>query len=114
MIPGMKNLSYEKRLRRFNLPYLKYRRFRGAMAEVYKIMQNYYDQDTAPTLIKSEGITRTYDLKLYKIRAAGKMRQRQFSLRIIDTWNSLPSQIVNAPSVHSFKDCLDKCWKNRK
>jgi plasmid maintenance system killer protein len=37
-IPGMKNLSYEERLRKLELPTLSYRRLRGDMIEVYKII----------------------------------------------------------------------------
>ena len=50
-IPGMKNLSYEKRSRKLELPILSYRRLRGDMIEVYKIIQGYYDPE-ASTIIK--------------------------------------------------------------
>jgi hypothetical protein len=50
-IPGMKNLSYEKRLRKFELPTLSYRRLRGDMIEVYKIIQGHYDP-VASTILK--------------------------------------------------------------
>ena len=38
MINSIKNLSYENRLRMLNLPTLKFRRLRGDMIEVYKII----------------------------------------------------------------------------
>jgi len=37
LIIAVKLLKYEERLRYFNLPTLKYRRFRGDMTEVYKM-----------------------------------------------------------------------------
>jgi hypothetical protein len=51
MIPGMKNLPYEERLRKLELPTLSYRRLRGDMIEVYKIIQGHYDPE-ASTIIK--------------------------------------------------------------
>jgi hypothetical protein len=50
-IPGMKNLSYEERLRKLELPILSYRRLRGDIIEVYKIIQGHYDPE-ASTIIK--------------------------------------------------------------
>ncbi len=37
MIPGLKNLPYEERLKALQLPTLVYRRLRGDMIEAYKI-----------------------------------------------------------------------------
>jgi hypothetical protein len=45
LIPGLSNLSYEDRLRRLKLPSLSYRRSRGDMIEVYKIMSGKYDPE---------------------------------------------------------------------
>ena len=38
MIPSLKGLSYEERLRALNLPSLEHRRRRGDMLQVYKIL----------------------------------------------------------------------------
>ena len=42
--PGMKNLSYPERLNKLGLPTLAYRRIRGDMIEVYKIIKRCYDR----------------------------------------------------------------------
>ena len=42
--PGMKNLSYPERLKKLGLPTLAYRRIRGDMIEVYKIIKRCYDR----------------------------------------------------------------------
>jgi hypothetical protein len=47
----MKNLSYEEQLRKLEFPTLSYRRLRGDMIEVYKIIQGHYDTE-ASTIIK--------------------------------------------------------------
>jgi hypothetical protein len=45
LIPGLSDLSYEDRLRPLKLPSLSYRRSRGDMIEVYKIMSGKYDPE---------------------------------------------------------------------
>ena len=42
VLPGMKNLPYEERLRKLNLPSMVYRRSRGDMIETFKILNGYY------------------------------------------------------------------------
>ena len=44
-----KNMTYENRLRYLNLPTLKYRRIRGDMIEVYKILNGFYDNEVVRT-----------------------------------------------------------------
>ena len=43
LVITIKNLTYKNRLKRLKLPTLKYRRIRGDMIEVYKILTNKYD-----------------------------------------------------------------------
>ena len=45
MIPGLKNLTYPERLKVLELPTMIYRRIRGDMIEVFKILNNKYDVD---------------------------------------------------------------------
>ena len=40
IVPGLKNLSYNDRLRLLDLPSLKYRRLRGDLITVYNIFKN--------------------------------------------------------------------------
>jgi len=34
-----------------------------------------------------------------------------FSQRVVDYWNNLPQDIIDADSVNSFKSRLDKFWQ---
>jgi len=43
LVISIKNLTYKDTLKRLKLPTLKYRRIRGNMIEVYKILTNKYD-----------------------------------------------------------------------
>ena len=65
----MKDLEYGERLRELKLPSLEYRRIRGDMIEVYKILNNLYDPLTTNTLLTldNNNNTRGHNLKLKKI-----------------------------------------------
>ena len=43
LVISIKNLTYKERFKRLKLPTRKYRRIRGDMIEVYKILTNKYD-----------------------------------------------------------------------
>ena len=48
LIPGLSNKSYIERLKVLNLPTLKYRRHRGDMIELFKILKGIYDTSSVP------------------------------------------------------------------
>jgi len=50
LIISLNKLPYLKRLRQLKLPTLKYRRLRGDMIEVFKIIHNYYDTGASVNL----------------------------------------------------------------
>ena len=47
-LPGFKELSYSERLKKLKLPTLSFRRERGDMIELYKILNDKYDSESAP------------------------------------------------------------------
>ncbi len=46
-------------------------------------------------------------------RASNALRKNSFSIRIVMIWNSLPEDIVSAPSVNAFKNRLDNFLQNQ-
>jgi len=63
LVITIKNLTYKDSLKRLKLPTLKYRRIRGDMIEVYKILTNKYDSRVNLYLEKQQGsITRDHSL----------------------------------------------------
>ncbi len=112
-VPGLSNMSYPDRLKTLGIPTLTYRRLRGDMIEVYKIIHEIYDPDAALNLPRSEGPTRGHNLKLFQQRSTKDIRKYFFTNRVVRIWNSLTDEIVNAPSVNTFKNRLDNLWDNQ-
>ena len=52
LVPGLSNLPYEERLKKLDLPTLKFRRMRGDMIEVYKITSGKYDTSVCKDLFE--------------------------------------------------------------
>ena len=50
---------------------------------------------------------------LLKGRSRKKLRSESFTQRVVNSWNSLPTDVVNAPSVNAFKNRIDRFWNNQ-
>ena len=110
---GMRGLEYNQRLKKLKLPSLEFRRLRGDLLECYKILHNIYDPLTTNTLLTHSSLTtstttRSHDFKLVKGRVNGNKFQHFFTNRIINVWNRLPNEVVNAKTINSFKNLIDK------
>jgi hypothetical protein len=85
-LPGFSNLTYPERLRRLKLPTLSYRRIRGDIIELYKIVTGKYDK-SAGNFIKmwNDNTTRPgnrgHPFKIYPQRAKLDLRKNNFSIR---------------------------------
>ena len=113
LVPDCRELEYEDRLRYLELPSLAYRRRRGDIIETYKYLQKKYDVNPSPLILEDLQIsTRGHALKLRKERCNRSRRQHFFTQRIVNPWNSLPSEVINAPSLDALKNRLDKLWFN--
>ena len=112
LVKSIKHLPYEDRLNTLGLPSLENRRERSDMIEVYKILHDIdrVDKDKFFTLNRL-AVTRGHSLKLYKKRSRLMVRANCFSNRVVDTWNSLTEDIVNAPSLNAFKSRLNRFWR---
>ncbi len=112
MVPGFKELPYEERNRRLDLPSMRYRRLRMDCIEAYKILNHQYDTDCTPTLLLKENQTRNRGngKSLIIKRARTELRRNSFTHRIAPLWNSLPETVVSSPTVDTFKARMDKYW----
>ena len=108
-----KKLPYEERLAQLQLPTLKYRRFRGDMIEVFKILNGFYDAAVVPSLVRNfDTRCRGNALKLKVERCRYDVRKYSFCNRVVNVWNALPDCVVMSSSVNMFKNNLDKHWKH--
>ena len=114
LIKEIKHLSYIERLKYLKLPTLLYRRFRGDMIMVFKLLSGIYDSNIACQFEKPTNfITRGHNLRLIKKHVHYDLRKYYFSNRIISHWNSLPESVTNSGSVGIFERKLDYFWRNQ-
>ena len=109
-IKGLRELTYTERMKKLKLPSLLYRRIRGDMIEVYKILNNYYDPLTTKKLLTFNNnghFTRTNNMKLEKPSFNTKKFHMFFRNRVINLWNRLPSDTVSSKSLNTFKNNMD-------
>ena len=114
LIPELAVKPYEERLKLLKLPSLSYRRAREDMIQVYKLLHHLYNIDPSLLLTLSKSHTRSNGLKLDKKHCNTSLRLSFFTQRVVNRWNSLPSIVVMAPSLDSFKTRLDSHWEDRK
>lgn len=107
----LRNLSYQDRLRRLNLTTLRERRQRGDLIQTYKILNGYYSIDLNIYKANDNRNLRGHSKKLEKERCA-KLTRRNFLInRVVYVWNGLSQNTVQAPSLNSFKNHIDKDMK---
>ena len=114
LIPDLRKLSYESRLRCLGLTTLELRRVRGDMIQVFKFLSG-SDALTACNFLQVSDnchVTRGNSLKLSKVFSRTDVRRFSFSQRVVNEWNSLPDWVVKSDSVHSFKVNIDKFFTN--
>ena len=111
MIKECRKLDYESRLRKCKLISLEDRRTRGDLIEVFKIVKGFDKLEFNRFFeFNTRGRTRGHKYKIVKKRCKTELRRNFFSQRIIDTWNKLPSEVVEADNINTFKNRLDKVW----
>ena len=55
---------------------------------------------------------RGHTFMIEKERTKKDVRKYSFKCRVTNQWNNLPSYVVNAPSLNTFKNILDKLWES--
>ncbi|MCP3851727.1 MAG: hypothetical protein GY694_16045, partial [Gammaproteobacteria bacterium] len=108
LISDIKHLPYEDRLADLQLPSLKYRRLRGDLIQTFNIISKGNDQEISKFFnLNQSSCTRGHNFKLNKVHTKTNMRMHSFTNRVINAWNNLPQDTVNAPDVDTFKKLLD-------
>ena len=112
-IHGMSDLTYEQRLKALKLPSLEYRRMRGDMIEVYKILNGSYNSEYTSSLLQiNHSNTRGHPFKLTKNHVKTNLSKNFFPNRVAYNWNSLPKKTVLSGTINSFKTAMDHHWSH--
>ena len=118
MVPELKDLPYEERLKELELTTLKERRARGDMIETFKIITG--KEDINPSkFFKMNQADRgdpeaTRGLIISKKRWNHQPRSETFSIRVENTWNGLEKVEVESTSISDFKKNYDAKEELRK
>ena len=74
------------------------------LVEVYKIMNGISDVDRDKlSTVSNYTETRGHSMKFAKRQHRLKVRSNSLSIRVIDSWNSLPESVIMAPFLNCSK-----------
>ena len=103
------DLEYKQRLSVLNLESLEYQRLKTDLEMYYKIIHNLIDLNCEDFFKFSRHLlTRSHNLTLTKPICKTNLYLNSFSNRVINVWNKLPINVVNAPSLPSFVNSIKK------
>jgi len=112
LVPPLSKLCYEERLKLMGLPSLSYRRLRGDAIETFNYLHGIHSTNSSTLLLlaplHNRIQTRGHSLKLQKRECRLSVRANVLGFRTVNFWNSMPEDIVTAPSVNIFKGRFDK------
>ena len=117
LVPELKHLSYEERLKRLGLTTLEERRTRGDLIEMYKIItgKEKVKVEKFFNIIASRGDPElTHNKKIFKKRFNTNLRGNFFTQRNIDNWNGRGKNVIEAKKTGTFKKRLDKEENDRR
>jgi ribonuclease P/MRP protein subunit RPP40 len=115
MIPSLRYNNYQERCETLNIFTLSYRRVRGDLILVYKVLRlGMYPALKNILPLAPPSNLRGHRLKLAVTRTDGLPHHYRLSRRVVHTWNVLPVEIIEASTITDFKSRLDKyLWFER-
>ena len=108
LVPQLRNMSYDGRLRKLGLTRLVDRRVRGDMIETYKIISGKEKVDPAHFFQMATFRGRSHSKKIYRKHSRLNVRKYWFTQRVATKWNGLSPAEVEAGKTSSFKARYDK------
>ena len=107
MIRGLEHLSYEDRLRQLGLFSLEMRKLPGDLITAFQYLKGAYRKDGDGLFNRAcSDRMRGHGFKLKEGRFRLDVR-KFFTVRVVRHWDTLPREVVAAPSLAVFKARLD-------
>ncbi|GAB0179369.1 hypothetical protein GRJ2_000402200 [Grus japonensis] len=109
MIKGLGSLPYEERLRELGLFSLEKRRLWGDLITMFEYLKGGYKEDGDSLFTRNcMEKTRGNGCKLLLGRFQLDTRGQFFTMRTISHWNNLAREVVDSPTLDTFKIQLDR------
>ncbi|PKU27955.1 hypothetical protein llap_21741 [Limosa lapponica baueri] len=113
MIRGLEHLCSKDRLRELGLFSLEKRRLRGDFRAAFQYLRGAYRRAGESLFTKGcSDRTRGNGFKLEKSRFRLDLRNKFFTMRVVEHWNRLPREVVEAPSLQILKVRLEEALGN--
>jgi len=113
MIRGLEPLCCEEMLRELGLFSLEKRRLQGDLIAAFQYLEGAYKKDGDKLFSRAcSGRTRGNGLNLKEGRFRLDLRKKFFTMRVVKRWHRLPREVVEAPSLETFKARLDGALSN--
>jgi len=106
-LKGMNSLSYGQRLNKLKLETLELRRLKFDLLLVFKILNGLVSVSREVFNFSAMLNLRGHNCKLVKPISHVNCRLRVFVSRIVDAWNVLPQNAINATNVNVFKSVVN-------
>ena len=104
IIEGIRNFSYERRLKLLKLHSVERRRVKGDLIEVFEWLKGFDKRNIEKVVtLSSQDEIRSNGFKLEKFILRKKIGRIWFINRVVDGWNSLSQQVDNAQTIGSIK-----------
>ena len=111
MVYGYGDLNYKDRLSLLEFPTLEERSVRGYLIEAFKLLKRIATLDYSSFFkLSGDSKFRGHKDKIVKNSFRLDVRKNFFSNRVVDAWNELPKDVVNAETVNYFNARLDKFY----
>jgi hypothetical protein len=108
-LAGYNTLNYPERLKKSGLQTLELRRLRADMCLCYNILHGNLETETGNFFeVGAPGITRGHNWKLKNRVPRLNLRLHYFCNRVVNAWNALQPETVNASSIATFRHLLEK------
>ncbi|PKU42861.1 hypothetical protein llap_6835 [Limosa lapponica baueri] len=113
MIRGLEHLCYEDRPRELGLFSLEKRRLWGDLIAAFQYLREAYRKGGDILFTKAcSDRTRGNGIKSEKSRFRLDIKKKFFTMRVVEHWNRLPREVVEAPSLEIFKVRLNEALRS--